>query len=291
MKNLKYLIIGGDIRSAYLGEELIKDHKDTKAIFIENFYKMSGKKNIIFDWKEAIRDSDVIIFPLPISKDDKNLNCDLENKISLEEIIEIIDPDKIVMGGGAGNNIKEIFKKKNINLIDYFDREELAILNSIPTAEGALELAMNKLPITIYNSRCLVTGFGRVSKALVNILLALKAKVTVVARKYEDLAWARILGCEIENFKDFKKAVKNQDIIFNTVPNKIITEDILKNIRQECLIIDLASKPGGVDIDCAKNFNIKVEWALGLPGKVAPKTAGEIIKQTIDNILIDYKNL
>ncbi|MBP0979395.1 MAG: dipicolinate synthase subunit DpsA [Oscillospiraceae bacterium] len=281
LKDLKYLIIGGDERSAYLADELIKDNKNIKIILDKNFCKTDQEKNI----ELAIKDSDVIIFPLPISKDGQNLNINLEKNISLEKIIDKIDSNKIVLGGGASEKIKNIFNKKNINFIDYLDREELAVLNAVPTAEGAVEIAMRKLPITIYNSRCLVTGFGRVSKALVNILLALKSKVTVVARKHEDLAWASILGCKTFYFKDFEISVRDQDIIFNTVPSKIINKNILDNIKQDCLIIDLASKPGGVDLKSAQELDIKIETALALPGKVAPKTAGKIIKQTIDNIL------
>ena len=53
------------------------------------------------------------------------------------------------------------------------------------------------------------------------------------------------------------------------------------------LLIDLASRPGGVDFNAAAELQIKTIWALSLPGRVAPKSAGQIIKTTILNMIRD----
>ena len=65
----------------------------------------------------------------------------------------------------------------------------------------------------------------------------------------------------------------------------IINGSMLRQLREDCLIIDLASKPGGVDFESAKRLGRNVIWALSLPGKTAPLTAGNIIRDTINNIL------
>ena len=75
------------------------------------------------------------------------------------------------------------------------------------------------------------------------------------------------------------------DIVFNTVPHKIISADVLENISNNSVIIDLASKPGGVDFDAAQKLRKKVIWALSIPGKTSPQTAGKVISDTIINIL------
>lgn len=273
------------MRSLYLANYLDDDNLDIKVIFNEDIEGILNKKIISKQWEESLKESDIIIFPLPISRDDKNLNVKSDKKIELEMIIDKISVTQIVMGGGLTEKVKKIFSDRGINIIDYFDRQELAVANAIPTAEGAIEIAMKELPITIYGSQCLVTGFGRVSKALINVLNGLKAKVTVVARKYEDLEWAKIYGCEARHMRDLYLAVEDQDIIFNTVPYKIMDEKVLKNIKKDCIIIELASSPGGIDLELAKAANINLKMALGLPGKVAPKTAAYMIKKTIDNIL------
>lgn len=74
-------------------------------------------------------------------------------------------------------------------------------------------------------------------------------------------------------------------MIFNTVPALVLDETVLKGLPQETLVIDLASRPGGTDFEAAKRLRTRVVWALSLPGKVAPMTAGEIIADTICNIL------
>ena len=111
------------------------------------------------------------------------------------------------------------------------------------------------------------------------------AEVTVTARKYSDLAWAEIYGCHGIHTSSLKDCIRNFSLIINTVPAVILNEDILKEASAESLIIDLASKPGGVDFDTARRLGLKVVWALSLPGKVAPVSSGEIIASTILNIL------
>lgn len=295
LNNLKYLVVGGDERLAYLALQLKLENKDIKVIFGDEFKNILDKNILSQDWKKDLEDRDVIIFPLPISKDGKNLNHMTDQKIELYEIIEKISPDlnknknksKIVFGGGINTEVEKLFESKQIKIIDYLKREELSVLNAMITAEGALEIAMRRLPISIYDSNCLITGFGRVSKALVKILNALGAKVTVVARKQGDLTWAKVYGCQSCNIKNLAEISKEQDVIFNTVPSQVIDSHVLKQTKKDCLIIDLASSPGGVDFEKANELGISAELALALPGKVAPKTSGLIIKETIDNILID----
>ena len=75
------------------------------------------------------------------------------------------------------------------------------------------------------------------------------------------------------------------DIIINTVPHIILTEQKLEYVKKETLLIDLASNPGGIDKKAIKDRNLKFVWALSLPGKVAPITTAEFIKDTVYNIL------
>jgi dipicolinate synthase subunit A len=51
------------------------------------------------------------------------------------------------------------------------------------------------------------------------------------------------------------------------------------------LVIDLASKPGGVDFEYAQYKGIKTIHALSLPGKVAPVTTAMYMETVIYNII------
>lgn len=161
--------------------------------------------------------------------------------------------------------------------------------NAVPTAEGAIEIAISETPITIHGSKCLVLGYGRIGKILSKFLDGMGAQTYVEARKYADLALIESHGCNPLTMKETKMRLDEFDIIFNTVPALILTREDLEKVKKDALIIDLASKPGGVDFTAAKELGIHVIWALSLPGRTAPVTAGIIIKDTITNILSELE--
>ena len=159
--------------------------------------------------------------------------------------------------------------------------------NAPPTSEGAIQIALEELPITLHNARVLVVGYGRLGKVLARQLRGLGARVSVAARSYEDLAWADVWSYGAERTGELAGWLCAYDLVVNTVPAQVLGEKELGDLKPGCLVIDLASKPGGVDFDAAARLGVKVIWALSLPGKVAPVTAGEAIKRTIYNILND----
>lgn len=181
---------------------------------------------------------------------------------------------------GKGISAKYIFGSvKEENVTSYTSDEYFKARNALPTAEGAIEIAMQNTDFTISGSTALVLGYGFCGKALVSKLRCLDADVTVAARKASDRALAENCGAKAITF-EYLKGVKT-DIIFNTVPAPILTEKILETISRDTLIIDIASKPGGIDFDAAEKFGIKTVHALGIPGKFAPFTAGIILKNTV----------
>ena len=116
-------------------------------------------------------------------------------------------------------------------------------MNAVPTAEGAIQLAMEELPVTIDGAKCLITGYGRVGRTLSKRLVSLGAQVTVAARKFADLAWAKSTGCEtleLENLAD----AGDFDVIFNTVPVMLFGRGYPQGHGKETLLIDLASPAG-----------------------------------------------
>lgn len=157
--------------------------------------------------------------------------------------------------------------------------------NALPTGEGAIQLAMERMPITIHGCRALVIGFGRVGQVMAWQLSALGAKVSVAARRSGPLAMARVHGYGTEQIGHLVGWLGSYDLIINTVPAPVLGERELMDVRGDCLIIDLASAPGGVDLAAAARLSRQTVWALSLPGKVAPATAGGAIRDTIYQIL------
>lgn len=284
-----FAVVGGDLRQAYLAGRLT-GHGRVLGLFFDRDVELSPRVEATSDLA-ALAQGDVVIFPLPISCDNKTLNAPFgQREVSLEACLRAVRPGALVLGGRVTAPVAALAQELGIAMEDYLEREELAVFNAVPTAEGAIAIAMEELPITISNCRCLITGYGRVAKALAKDLLGLGAKVTIAARKHADLAWCQVTGCQAVHISGLGEAVCQADVIFNTVPAMIFDEAILSGVSKTCLVVDLASKPGGVDFETAKNLGLKTVWALSLPGKVAPITAGEIIKDTVLNIVAERGN-
>ena len=187
----------------------------------------------------------------------------------------------------ADSDLREAAEGKGLVFRDYFTREELAVANAVPTSEGAIQIAMEELPITLHRARVLVIGYGRLGKVLAGQLKGLGALVSVAARSWTDLAWAQTCGYGVERSDQLSGWLCGYDLVINTVPAPVLGWAELSDISGGCLIIDLASKPGGVDFAAAAELGVKVIWALSLPGKTAPVTAGLAIKNTVYNILTE----
>lgn len=270
----KFAVIGGDRRSLELVKLLEKDRHNVRNLV-----------NSEYEYLKFAHD-EIIIGPLPFTHDDKTLDAPFHReKLTIEDIFKSINKEQYLLAGNIANKHVEKAGEFRINIIDYFKREEMQLANAIPTAEGAVLLAMEKLSSTIHKSKILVLGYGRIGKALSNLLYKMGAEIYVAARDYVDIARIESLSYNPILFKDINKLLSKMDLVFNTVPSMVLTKDELINMRRETLIIDLASKPGGVDFDLAEDLGIKAIHALGLPGKYAPVTAANIIKETIYNII------
>lgn len=287
----KYIIAGGDMRFSALAEELAENEQVCTVGFDKNVFS-SDKITVSENVMSLPYRADCLVLPLPASSDGITLNTPFySGTVSLSELTGCVNRDGIVFGGRISPAVRDIFSSKGIEVVDYFEREELTVLNALATAEGALQIALEEQPVMISGSRILITGMGRIAKSLIRILSGFGADITIAARKCSDLAWAEVFGCNTAEISELEgsDALKNADIIFNTVPHTVLTEQLLKKCSKKCLIIDLASKPGGMDMEAAGRLGLRAIWALSLPGKTAPVSSGRMIARTIENILHERK--
>lgn len=284
--NKSISVIGGDSRII----ELIKlfTNEDYK-VYTYGLEKADlENKNIIKsnNINELFVNSKMIIGPTPLSNNEKTVFAPFaEKEINIEDIFKNLNSNNIFIAGKIMEPIKSMLSRVNVTYIDIIEREELSILNAIATAEGAIECAMKNTNITIHGSNCLILGFGRIGKVLAKMLKGIGANVWCEARKNSDISWIRAYGYNPLHLTDLNKKLNNMDIIFNTIPSLVLDEEKLRLLNEDCLIIDLASKPGGVDFEKARELNLNVFWELAIPGKVASKTSAEYIKNTIDNVI------
>lgn len=284
--NNNIAVIGGDLRIVKLANILAKE-KNIITFGLDKAEEVQDNKNIIFSnsLNEALENAQIIIGPMPFSKNGEVVNAQFtNNEIQVSDLIEGVK-DKVLIAGAISQEIRKMLQENNIKFFDLMDQEELTVLNTIATAEGAVQVAMEKTQKIIHGSKVLILGFGRVGKATAQKFAGLSAKVTCAARNPKDFAWAEVYGYDCININNLGENLKNYDIIINTPPTLILTKERLMHVKKDCLIIDLASKPGGVDTKAISELELDFEWALALPGKVAPITAAKHIKNTIENIL------
>lgn len=260
-----FLVVGGDLRQNFLARRLCESSDYVYTLGLCRDYRYPAFKEVDKDGLKTIK-ADVIVLPLVATNDGINVNSPFcEDEIPLEALLRCADDNTLVAGGRLSEAVTGLFEAHGIKCCDYFEREELIIRNCVATAEGALSLAMDNTAMTICDTPTAVIGFGRVAKAVSRLFDAVGARVHIAARKQSDLAYATTLGYEAVKLSDFISSPYGYPIIINTVPSLLLDSDCLKKIPTDTLILDLASKPGGVDFSYASQLGLKVIWALSLP--------------------------
>lgn len=287
-KKLDFAIVGGDMRQATLAGLLSADGHRVFAYALE---KADVGENIIpiTDISDLSKNVDCVILPLPAKSGKGFLNAPLSDiKIKIEDMFSLFPIGQTVIGGKLDNSLFEMAGRCGIRLFDCLEREDFTVMNSVPTAEGAIACAMELQKTTLNSSRCLILGYGHIGKLLSAYLKGLGADVTVSARKSGDIAWISAYGYKPILTSEINTSLSGFDIIFNTIPSLILDRDALSNVRSDALICDLAALPGGVDFDAASTLSLRTCHALSLPGKVAPLTAAKSLRSTVYNILNEW---
>ncbi|MFR1518911.1 MAG: dipicolinate synthase subunit DpsA [Clostridia bacterium] len=282
-KTYRFSIIGGDMRNVKLSELLAEDGHEIHTFALDNTGKISQRCS---DLNEAFALSDIVVGPMPFTAGEGTyLNAPFHpEKI---EIVKIADKIRETDFRGLliGGRVPAALSSSGVAVADLLQRDDLAVLNSIPTAEGALQIAMEELPYTIRGIKTVVCGMGRVGSTLARLLQRVGADVTIAARNSRDFAICEAEGLRYCTYSQLRKILPDTLLVYNSVPALIFSRELLDCMNPEALLIDLASMPGGTDFEYAAMRRIRTIHALSLPGKVAPSGAAQIIQKVIYNIL------
>lgn len=270
MKNGSFCILGGDQRMLFLADYL-KENK--QQVFLSGFDRLkigTATKEALL---EAVQFSDMIILPIPLTKDGVALNLPYSSfEIPLQELKELIKR-KRCFGGG------ELLGCEGYT--DLLKEEWLTIHNAELTAQGAIARALTNSQNSLSDSTVLVAGFGRIGKQLARILQPMCRNLYVSARKAKDRAEIESMGYRFVPTQQICEKKKQFDIIFSTVPAKIFNQETLVCAKPKALLIDLASAEGSIEKSAAQLLDLQLIHALSVPGKDFPKTAGKLLGQTI----------
>ncbi|AZV42324.1 MULTISPECIES: dipicolinic acid synthetase subunit A [Peribacillus] len=287
LTGMQIAVIGGDARQLEVVRKLTElDAKLLLVGFEQLDHAFTGAV------KEKMEDVnfgeiDSVILPVRGTDGDGKVETIFSNEdvVLTEAIIKRTPPHCTFYTGISNAYLDRILQAANRKQVSLFERDDVAIYNSIPTVEGTIMMAIQHTDFTIHGSSVAVLGLGRVGMSVARAFQALGAKVMVGARKSEDLA--RITEMALKPFQLSKLAeeIKTADIVINTIPFPILTANVLANMPVHTLIIDLASKPGGTDFRFAEKRGIKALLAPSLPGIVAPKTAGQILANALGQLI------
>ena len=279
-----FAVIGGDKRNVALAEMLFRLGHRVKMYGFINYERETPMhcKNIY----ETISEADYVIGPIPCAHNGGVLNAPFHNgPIMVEDLFRLIKPAQTLIAGYIKPEIFALADKYDIHTIDMLSREELLVQNAIPTAEGAIKIAIEETDITLHGNNMLVIGFGRIGTVLSGMLRGMGAQVSTVVNSGRGAALAKSCGHRAVSYTNMEERLREADVIFNTVPKILLDKHNMRYIKKNTLIVDLASPPYGVDVNDARDFGLKVLFTNSLPGKVAPVTTAGYILETINHII------
>lgn len=238
--------------------------------------------------KKALIGVEAVVLPLAGINNDGMLYCKnfLPCRVA-ESDFSVLSKGTPVLCGVVSDFLKRIGGKYELEIMGMTDRDEVAIPNAIPTAEGAVALAIENSPGVLHESESLIIGFGRVGQALAYRLRALGSQVLIANRGKEREILAREMGYKVLPWDKLADHIGRFDYIFNTVPVLIITNELLGKVKNTVLIIDLASAPGGTDFKAAEEQNVKALFAPSLPGRFSPMAAGRILADVYPPLILE----
>jgi dipicolinate synthase subunit A len=267
-ENKNILLIGGDRRNIYLHELL----RRRDNIELHSFGLAVADKSLT-DIEKAIGEADIIILPMPSTKNGMVPLLSMETAYPMDTILQNMHEGAALVGGF----LQTAPHKPGVSVVNLLASERFQQANAWPTAEGAIRVALERSERTLKGSRCAVLGYGRIGKDLVKLLCSFGAEVVATARRKEQLEDIAALGVLAVHTNDLIEACSDCNFIFNTIPCVLLDEEKLKKVRRDVVIIDLASVPFGVDFNAATRLKLDAQTYQSLPGRFFPRTAADII--------------
>ncbi len=276
--NKKFALIGGDKRNILLGDELKKNNHEVIMYGFEKEH-IENKMSLL----NTIAHSDYIVCGIPFTRDLVNLNAPLSTEtINLSHFLDLVPKDKMIFTGAVKKGLITTNK-----IVDIYKTEKMTEKSTIATSEGAIKIAIEHTNILLYESNVLIIGYGKIGKVLANNIRSLGAKVTIISKSPNSINQATLDGFRAYSSFELERNLSNKNIIFNTAEKIQIDKTNIDMIDKECVYIELASSPFGINYEECVASDIKIIFALSLPGIFSPKT----IAKTMCNEIISHKEM
>ena len=223
-------------------------------------------------------DYNVWVLPTPLYKYDIAILNERFQK-------EIVTGSNIAFAGAVNETWRDYFCENNIEFIDFMQSEKVSLANAEVTAEATLMLYIANSKLCVCGQKIIVSGYGRCGRLIAEKFAALGAKVTVMARNKAARKQAVSDGHNAVTFSYGPQEAYGTAALINTVPSPVISDLILSELHKECLLIEIASAPGGFDMEAVNKNHLRYVEAPGLPSKYLQKSGGRIIADYINRFV------
>lgn len=287
LTGLHIAVIGGDARQLEVIRKLTElDARLSMIGFDQLDHGFTGAQKEQIDEMD-FSDVDAIILPVPGTNTEGEVETIFSNEkiVVTEDILNQTPTHCTIFSGISNEYLTNCCKNTEKKLVKLFERDDVAIYNSVPTVEGTIMMVIQHTDITIHGSSVMILGLGRVGMSVARTFAALGANVKVGARKTEHIARIHEMGLIPFHLDELEEESQDIDVCINTIPVEVVTASVIAKMKPHTLIIDLASKPGGTNFRYAEKRGIKALLAPGLPGIVAPKSAGKILANVLAKLL------
>ena len=291
-KSLRIAILGGDRREQEIARRAAATGAEVRAYGFP--WPDAGIRGVTYlrDPAAVLDNAKFALFPIPgISTGGALFAPSADVPIIPDRaLLSGMAPRAHIILGWADQNLKTHADALSIKLHEYEWDRSLMLERTPAIVEGLLRIVIENTDITIHGANACVVGQGTIGAVLTRYLVALGARTAVIARNPEQRAAAFVAGAAPHRFEELPHIACQLDLLFSTVPTRVVGEDVLSQFKKSALIVDLAAPPGGVDFDCAKRLGLKAIWGRGL-GSRAPVTVGASqwggIRERIEKILLE----
>lgn len=264
-------VIGSDARQFYLYKYL--EGMGYRVLG----YGVEGCGDAFNDLDEALRLSPIVIAPVPVSR-----------YLDMSFVMARFKAGQTFIAGNIPESFTEYCKENGIQVYDFLGSENLARENAVLTGEGVISEIIRNTLFSVRDSKALVIGCGRCGSVISRMLEDMGCEVSVLEENREAVAALKACGFRKSvmdlNRKNHADELQSFDFIVNTVPAVVLDGSSLAECRRECVLFDIASKPG-FDEASVRRLDMKYIKLPGIPGRFSPKTAGELIAKDVIGFL------
>lgn len=258
-----FVFLGGDMRTIASHAYLIEQGYDALILTTD-----TNENATVGDYLNFARSADVLILPAPLTRDGIYIRG--TPGVDVSAVFSSLSPGTLVFSGA----LPLPYRRMGIKQVNYSEDEKYICEMAYITAEGTLGHILSDYGYVLRDARIVLIGWGRIAKRLYDMIIHFTKNIDIILRREEEIKKLRADGVTADNFSALENACAYADIIINTVPSLVVNRDVISEMKPNAHLIDLASKPGGIDFNAAFEAGIEAVHLLALPGKCAPISAG-----------------